>query len=548
MPTSKLNLGTASADESEAIDGTAGAPRCLLGRHIQSNGDIVRYCAFGMSVLKRREWWLGGGRYVALSLGLVAFLAAHARSDAWIGDFWTYVATLQELAARPFHPHSPLLGGARAFAFLSPYMLALGLVVRWTGARAFDVLVIAGLVNSVLLLGALYAFIAVWVERRTAAFYALLFLLFLWGGDPWLYSGFFHLRSLTLVSPYPSAFCTAVALSGLAVASRLLAASPWIWAMVMLLVSAFLWCTHPITALFFFFGLLAWFVGRPRPFRDWILLGVVLGGGLCLAFTWPLYPVADLLLHQNAVVHEGNDAMYSEPLRRVWPALLGVPFVILRLRRSWRDPLALLAIALTGLVIFGGVSGQWTWGRLLQHAVLLLQIALADGVAVFEASSGSSAAAWLSRRLLAPGVAAILIACSWSSAIKPGLDESVRQSDPRWLSFLADHVDRDSVVLTDLEECWFVPSFAGKVVAFPMRLPFVPDHDERIAAVSRFFERGVSIEERRRTIERYGVAYILFPKPHFADWAERLAEIQGLGKVVYSNADFVLIDVSAMTR
>jgi hypothetical protein len=483
----------------------------------------------------------GECRYLALSLALLAFVAARSRTGAWIGDFWIYVATVRELAARPFHPHDPLLGGARAFAFLNPYLLALGLAVRATGLRAFDILVTQGVVNVVLLLAALYGFVAVWVERRAAAFYALLFLLFLWGSDPWLYSGFFHLRSLSFIAPYPSTFSTAVALGGLAALPRLLNAGLWIWAAVSLALSALLWATHPITAVFFALGLVAWSLRRARSFRYWAALGAVLVGGLGLALAWPLYPVADLLFRQANIVHEGNDVMYSHPLRRVWPALLGLPFVIARLRRNPRDPLALLSIALIGLVVAGGLSGQWTLGRLIQHAVLLLQIALADAIATLEASPAAGSVGRLARRSLAPALWALLIVTSWSRAIQPGLDESVRRGDSQWLAFLSDHVDRDDVVLTDLDTCWYVPSFGGRVVAFPMHLPFVPDYDERIEAVRRFFDRGLPAEERRRTIERYGVTYLLFDKGHFGDGTARLAELQGVGEVVYSKDDYTLL-------
>jgi alpha-1,6-mannosyltransferase len=477
-------------------------------------------------------------RYLALSVVLVAFMAARAWTDAWIGDFWIYVATVQELAARPLHPHDPLLGGERPFAFLNPYLLALGLAVRWTGARVFDVLVMQGLINLVLLLGALHAFVAVWIERRSAALYALLFLLFLWGRDPWLYSGFFHFRSLTLVTPYPSVFMTAVALGSLAALPRLQAAGLTTWTAVLLPVSALLWSTHPITALFFALGLAAWSLETTRRIRYWVALAVVLGGGLGLALAWPLYPVGELLFGEAGVVHEGNDVMYADPLPRIAPALLGVPFVVLRLRRNPRDPLGLLAVGLVGLVVYGGLSGQWTYGRLIQHAVLMLQVALADGVAAWEAAPARSRVA---RRLLAPVLSAVLVATSWSSAIQPGLAEAARRGDPHWLAFLAEHVGRDEIVLTDLETCWYVPGFAGKVVGFPMRLPFVSDHDERIGAVTRFFERGVPEAERRRTIERYHVAYVLFDKSRFADGPERLAELEALGSVVYSAGDYVLL-------
>jgi hypothetical protein len=90
-----------------------------------------------------------------------------------------------------------------------------------------------------------------------------------------------------------------------------------------------------------------------------------------------------------------------------------------------------------------------------------------------------------------------------------------------------------------------VPAFHGKVVAYPMKIPFVPDHDQRLAAVKRFFEPDVSAVERREIVQRYGVKYELCPKGHFEDWPQRLRAMQELGGSVYSSEDYELLRVDA---
>ncbi len=490
----------------------------------------------------RLDWWRGPGRYLLLGAALFVLLLEHSWTDAWLGDFWIYVATVEELAESPFHPRNPLFGNDYAFAFLSPYTWALGIASRLTGLGSFEVLVVQGLVNLALLLGALYAFVATWLHRRSAAFYALLFVLFLWGRDPWMFSSFFHLRSLAFVLPYPSTFAAALALASLAAFPRFARSGSNAWAAFAVPVTAVLWIIHPVSGLFLWMGLIAWSLGAPRPRRHWVALALAFGAGLGLAFAWPLCPLADLWFRQVGLVHQGNDAMYSDPLHRVAPALLGAPWLLLRLKRNPRDPLALLALGLAGLITYGGLFGKWSYGRLISHAVLLLQVTLADASAALEERLGQLRGGAVSRHLPAPAIAALLVGVSWASVVRPTLDEGWR-GNPRWLSFLKGEVEHYDVVLTNLDTCWYVPAFSGKVVAYPMQLPFVPDRAQRLHDVARFFERGVPPPERLDIIERYDVKYVLFPKIHFEDWQVRLEELRPFGQVVYSSSDHELLRV-----
>jgi hypothetical protein len=492
--------------------------------------------------MTRGATWRGAGRYVLLGSALLLLLGARARSDAWVGDFWIYAATVGELAARPFHPHNPLFADAYAFAFFSPYTQALGLVARMTGLGAIDVLVWQGLVNLALLGASLYGFVATWVRRPAAAFYALLFVLFLWGADPWLFSGFFHLRSLSYVLSYPSTFAAAVALAALAVFPRIVS-SPRAVALLVLPVATLLWTVHPVTAMFLWVGLFAFSLGAPRPRAHWAVLAVVAAASFGLAMAWPLVPMRDLWFGQLARVHEGNDSMYDDPLSRIAPALLGLPWLARRLVRDRRDPLALFAAALGLLVVYGGVSGQWSYGRLLSYAVLLLHVALADALVSAEDRLARLPRGAVLRAVMAPLVAALMVAGSWP-VVRGIVAEARELGDRRWLAFLEGRVGRGEVVLTDLDSCWYVPSFSGRIVAYPMKIPFVPDHDERLAAVTRFFDRAASAEERAALVARYDVRYVLLAKDHFPDdWADRLRALAPLGTSVYSSAEYELVRV-----
>ncbi len=480
------------------------------------------------------------GRYWALGAALFALLGLRATGADWIGDFWIYVATIAEVAADPWSPRNPLHGNDYAFAFFSPYTWGLGLLSRLTGLDPFRTLMLQAFVNLALFLGALYAFVTTVVGRRGAAFYALLAVLFLWGPDPWRFSSFFHLRSLAYVVPYPSTFGASVALVTLAAFPRLSRDGSLRWALLAAPVLTLLFIAHPVNAVFLCVGLVILSAGGPRAWRHWSALAVVPAVSLLLALAWPLFPVADLLFQQTALVHEGNTEMYNEPLRRVAPALLGLPWLLVRLRRNRRDPLALLGFALLALYAFGGLAGQWTFGRLLSHAVLTLQLCVADALASFEE--------WLGRlrRGVWWRVALTAIVCggtalaSWSSTVAPTWRDA-GAGDPAWLSFLRGRVGHYDVVLTDRETCWYVPSFSGKVVGYPMHLPFVPDQEQRLAAVERYLASATSREERLVILRRYHVRWLLLDKAHTPEWRERASELGPRAQAVFRNADYELL-------
>jgi hypothetical protein len=347
------------------------------------------------------------------------------------------------------------------------------------------------------------------------------------------------------VFPYPSTFAAALALAGLAAFPAALASGSRAWAVVGVAVLAFLWIVHPINAVFLCTGLLVCGAAAPPPPRHWMALALAVGASVALAFCWPLFPVRDLWFAEREVVDLGNDTMYGEALPRVAPALVGLPWLLARLRRSPRDRLAWLGLVLALLVAWGGALRLWSYGRLIAHVVLVLQLALADACAALEERLARLRRGAALRHLLAPSLAALLIAPAWPAAVRPTLEEAGR-GDLLWLTFLEQQVGAEEVVLTDLETCWYVPSFSGRVVAYPMRLPFVPDHDARVGAVRRFFERGVPQAERLDLIERFGVAYVLLDKARFADWRTLLAELQPLGRVVYSSPEYELLRVSTL--
>ena len=136
-------------------------------------------------------------RLLAVTLGALVLCAVYAWRGDVSSDFWEHAAVVRELAAHPLSPEHPLFSVNATHAYFTPYHLAVALAARVTGLPAMAALSAAGLVNLVLLVLAFRLFLVRLLPRGEAtAPYALLFAFFLWGREPWMWSGFLHLGML----------------------------------------------------------------------------------------------------------------------------------------------------------------------------------------------------------------------------------------------------------------------------------------------------------------------------------------------------------------
>ena len=105
------------------------------------------------------------------------------------------------------------------------------------------------------------------------------------------------------------------------------------------------------------------------------------GGGLGVAMLWPFFPLFDL--SPSGFYATSDELFYQSVPQRIFPALLGLIVVYRRSRADWRDPIAWLIVS--ALVLYG--IGTWSGiGRSIIFAVLLLQVAVGDGVGRIEAA------------------------------------------------------------------------------------------------------------------------------------------------------------------
>jgi hypothetical protein len=450
------------------------------------------------------------------------FITTYAINGWWTSDFWEHAAVVRAFAQHPGRPHHPLLLVHEPSDFFDPYSLVVGLFSRITHIGPVRSLAIFGVVTMVAFVAAFRPFVRLFSKRPHAPAIALLFTLLLWGWRPWEWSGFFDLNTVGGGMAYPSTVAATMTFAGLAGWEKVLRGRRGLMLMLVVVDAALLPLVHPAMALAFFVGAALLWLRHPVPeLRSAVgPLGLVALAAVVAVLAWPYYSFVSVLTTWASAFNALNKPMYEGLLTRGLPALAGVPFVVRRLRSDARDGLSWFLAGLTVLYIYGGVSGDYGAGRILSFIILLLHIALADGLLGWwqDATAARRIAA---RRIGLPVLAVVFVfelvnlAPGFARAIPSTLTPSAlaRHIPPRhyahYGSALAG-VRPDDVVLATDRVAWAVPAFGGKIVSPLHPQAFVADQGARARDVRTFFDSRTAMAERRAILKRYQVSFILW--------------------------------------
>lgn len=484
--------------------------------------------------------------YLALSLLVVAVAGLVTYRESWGqgADIWEHAAVIRELAAHPLAPQHPLLLLNAPHAFFSPYALLLGVLVRLTGWSPILMLQMAGMVEIVLFLVAFRWFVKLLLEHEFAAFLALLFTLFFWGVEPWYWSGFWHLRALASATGYPSVAAAVLTLVIWGLGITAMQRGSWLYLVPASLAAGIVLLSHPNTAIAMLVGTLALaFAYKPVKHLYWRgITVIIIPCALLIAAAWHYYSFFGLLRQDTTQFAIETHTMYVDVVLRIFPALLGLPILVLRARKDWRDPIVWLFLAFSAVYFYGLVSENWGYGRIIAYMVLALHLALAGWLADLL---GRWQAQPRKQYLLLGGAAlAVLAAVSLSFAGYRRFRNDLRQAPQLSQSYqeLAEWVGQYQVVMADPDGGWMVPAFSGKVIASLHPVFFVPDYPQRRQDVRRFFEAGTTLAERQALLKKYGASFLLLT-PQDTDKVP-LAEFTPLGQVVSQDANLTLIRVA----
>jgi hypothetical protein len=484
-------------------------------------------------------------RFAALASIVFVMVAVHAVHGHWIGDFWEHSAVVRELITHPLHPRHPLLLVGAPHAFENPYALAVATFARVAGVSSVFALSAASLFNLIMLLVALRLF-----ARRLAAgageavaFYLLLFMLLLWGADPWEFSGFFHVNAVNHTLAYPSACAFWVSLLVLALnARRVTEGSARLIALEVPLIALVL-LVHPPVFLFVATGLVAMALDAPDRRREIAVVLASLAIAFAIACAWPYFPLWTLLTGGSAMFNANNAVMYSQPLLRTFPVLIGIPLLVLAARRSGEWSLTVWAALLFGLYLFGFVTGKYNYGRVIFFVVFLLQLEIARFVADRETRWAARGAGHAP--LLVTGVSMVaLTLLSARTLVTAARDTLWGQRTDAGYGFLRRDVPQYDVMMADLRTGWIAASFGGKLVATQHPLAFVSEDEQqaRRSDVRTFFAASTSQAERQRLLTTNRVSYVFAPRRSAADSTVVSEDsLRALGTVTHEDRRFLLV-------
>ncbi|MER5212899.1 hypothetical protein ABT063_20555 [Streptomyces sp. NPDC002838] len=451
-------------------------------------------------------------------------------------DAGQHAAVVERLKDGLLHPRHPMadLPGAGS-PYYSPYAVAQGAFARLTGLGGWEVVRLAGPVNLLVLLVGIGRFVRVLTPRQWAPVLALAAMTLLWGTERAWWSGYLGLMSMTGNLGYPSTFAIGLAFwawgvtgvrardGGRAVGYAGLGT---LYGVILLI--------HPITAVAAVLGAVAlvagWQRGRSAAVVGrWALVGVT---ALLVAACWPYFDV--LALAGDGSVDAMHRRLYRDLDGHFGLALLGLPALWLRGRRSARDPLVLM-FALDCLVVaYGWVSGHYTYGRILGLTLVPLQFALA-----VELAAPRPWGAW--RRVLggaaAAGACAGFLTVHAGAVVPRSLDPVGFAQPPRWPSYewAARHMEPGEVVITDGYYSVHAIAGYGPNLAAPAWPDAALDERERlrrVADVRAYLAPASTRAERTAVARRYRVRWLLLTRWHpvpeeavVVAWSRRTGEV-----------------------
>jgi hypothetical protein len=484
-------------------------------------------------------------RFAALASLVVAVVAVHAAHGHWIGDFWEHSAVVRELMTHPGHPRHPLLLVDAPHAFESPYALVVATLARLSGTSAVTALTVASLVNLLMLLVAMRAFVRRFAPEQAEAvsFYLLLFMLLLWGREPWEFSGFFHVNALHHTLPYPSACALWVSLLLLALNGKRISQGRASLLLLIVPMGTAVLLVHPVAFLFVATGFVAMALDAADRRRELLTTVSVLAIAVVLALPWPYFPVWQLLSGASAVFNANNWEMYSQPLLRTYPAIVGIPLLVAEARRTRRWSMLAWATMLLGIYLFGFATANYNYGRVIFFLVLLLQFEVAKFAARLEARLDARGVAHAWQLVTAASVIGCVLLSAGSLV---HAERDIRRGDrtDSGYAFLGREVGQYDVMMADLRTGWIAATFGGKLVSSQHPLAFVSADEQqaRRTDVKTFFDPATSQVQRALILGRYRASYLLAPRRSALD-STVVAEsaLRALGEVTHEDDRFLLV-------
>jgi hypothetical protein len=499
--------------------------------------------------------FISENRYILLVALILFKVGVQATNGIWYEDFWEHSAVVFALMQDSLTAAHPILDLSAPHSFVSPYHLFVAKFAQAFHLSSIDGLGFFGIINFCLFAYGINFYCNAFVNKETkfTNFYALLFILFLWGYRPWGFSGFFHFKLLADVLPYPSTFTTAISLIGLRLGFKSAQHKKIADLLLLILICTLVLLSHPLTFIFLASGLLSQSVTSQDKFVSTAQTVVLLTVASVIAIVWPYSSIITLLTGAANVYHASNQIMYRDVFIRVWPILALSPLLWRIAKDKAFQPTFLHLTALIAIYIFGWLTGKYSYGRDITFIAILIQILIASQFAYFENIFSQSHPNLVSTCRVSIGVILLCLASKW---LYPTMTRSMtvlnsivsgrivsNQHTYKNLTFLPAHIKYGRSILSDIETSWLVPSFAGKVIGALHVQAFVADDELRRVDLIEFFASETSAAKRQSIIQKYKPDYFLIDKLAIKEWVKILNQVDSFSKTskIFENDQYLLL-------
>lgn len=476
----------------------------------------------------------------------------------WGQDIRLHYATLYALERDPWHPGDPMVGGPSAGPYFSPYMLVLAFIAK-AGLSATAIFGLAALVNVGLFLWGFRRFVGHISPRPAVASLGLVFTLLLWGWSSYGWSGFLDLRSVSAELPYPAMLGLALMFFIWDALLRYRSSADRTALVVLALLAALLVLVHPFTAVNTAVGAIAICLARPQSWRRSQVIGLIVAGVVVLALVlaWP-YSDLTSLFKGSAEFSRIHRPLMRSAASRYSLALIGLPALLLGLRRPLGRELLLLFLGGAGLVAYARYGHSYAYARALPIYGLPLQLALARHLAeplyrrtaspapaaaamAHASATGSTGPALLEedpkrpadppehrrtpRLIYAAATAGVAVVASLGAlaGVLPAIPGRIDLGTPQWRiasgvpderwQFLTAHLRQGDVVMAEPLTGGIVNRFGMYSVAPAWPDPFIRDEAARKTVVAEFFSPTTSPAVRLEIADRYHARCLIITSP-----------------------------------
>jgi hypothetical protein len=246
-----------------------------------------------------------------------------------------------------------------------------------------------------------------------------------------------------------------------------------------------------------------------------------------------------VLFNYNEEFSISWERLYHGEPRIAWPLFTLIPGIFLMKKNKINSFLFISIALMSGLFVAGYLFRIYGFSRLISAIMMFTQILIAYFIVSFLFNKSDK------RNVYIFFIGFCLLTCIFLN--RKSINETLNLSSGHFYKnyeFLRNKINKDDLVISDLNSSLGIPSFNGKVIAIRKPIYWVNDIKERRYALNTFFANETTDITRRAILQKYAPDYILLdldrvtPTIAFINWLEQQ------GNIIHKRDKIELIQVT----